>query len=118
MPRIAVIVLMALTLSLPMATLAQSATPAAPSPAVASGDFAGLVDIGGGRRLWLECRGHGSPTVLLEAGSGNNADVWDTIALESDAGAMAVLPGVAAFTRVCAYDRPGTMLDADHPSRS
>ena len=31
---------------------------------------------------------------------------------------MAVLPGVAAFTRVCAYDRPGTALDADHPSRS
>lgn len=118
MPRSAVIVLMALTLSLPMATRAQSATPAAPSPAGASGDFAGLVDIGGGRRLWLECRGHGSPTVLLESGSGDNADVWDTIALESDAGAMAVLPGVAAFTRVCAYDRPGTALDADHPSRS
>ena len=31
---------------------------------------------------------------------------------------MAVLPGVAAFTRVCAYDRPGTALDADHRSRS
>ena len=68
MPRIAVIVLMALTLSLPIPAMAQSATPAAPSPAGASGDFAGLVDIGGGRRLWLECRGHGSPTVLLEAG--------------------------------------------------
>ena len=87
MPRIAVIVLMVLTLALPIPAMAQSATPAAPSPAGASGDFAGLVDIGGGRRLWLECRGHGSPTVLLEAGSGNNADVWDTIALEPDAGA-------------------------------
>jgi pimeloyl-ACP methyl ester carboxylesterase len=29
-----------------------------------------------------------------------------------------VLPGVAAFTRVCAYDRPGTVLDDDHRSRS
>ena len=118
MQRIAVLVLIVLTLALPIPAMAQSATPAAPSPSGASGDFAGLVDIGGGRRLWLECRGHGSPTVLLEAGSGDNADVWDTIALESDAGAMAVLPGVAAFTRVCAYDRPGTALDADHPSRS
>jgi pimeloyl-ACP methyl ester carboxylesterase len=27
----------------------------------------------------------------------------------------AVLPGVGAFTRVCAYDRPGTALDADPP---
>src|SRR5687767_5846521 len=96
-----VIVLLVLTLALPITALAQSATPAA-SPVPASGDFAGLVDIGGGRRLWLECRGHGSPTVLLESGYGNNADVWDTIALESDAGAMAVLPGVATFTRVCA----------------
>ena len=27
-------------------------------------------------------------------------------------------PGIAAFTRGCAYYRPGTMLDADHRSRS
>ena len=112
-----VLVLIVLTLALPITAMAQSATPAA-SPVPASGDFAGLVDIGGGRRLWLECRGHGSPTVILEAGYPNTADVWDTIALESDAGEMAVLPGVAAFTRVCAYDRPGTALDADHRSRS
>ena len=117
MRRIPVLVLLVLTLALPITALAQSATPAA-SPSPASGDFAGLVDIGGGRHIYLECRGHGSPTVLLEAGSGNNADVWDTIALASDSGATAVLPGVAAFTRVCAYDRPGTMLDADHRSRS
>jgi pimeloyl-ACP methyl ester carboxylesterase len=119
MPRIAVIVLVALTLSpsLPMAAIAQSATPAAPSPSVASGGFAGLVDIGSGRGVWLECQGHGSPTVLLEAGSGDNADVWDTIApeiaLASDAGAMAVLPRVAAFTRVCAYDRYQAVLTAE-----
>src|SRR5205823_11276517 len=29
-----------------------------------------------------------------------------------------VFPGVAAFTRVCAYDRPGTTLGADQFSRS
>jgi len=28
---------------------------------VESGDVAGLVDVGGGRRLYLECRGTGSP---------------------------------------------------------
>lgn len=117
MPRVAIFVLMAMALSLPMVALARSATPAA-SPSIASSDFAGLVDIGGGRRLWLECRGHGSPTVILEAGSGDNAEVWDTIALGPDSGEIAVLPGVAAFTRVCAYDRPGTLIDADHQSRS
>ena len=34
----------------------------------AQGDFAGLVDLGHGRRIYLECRGWGSPTVVLEAG--------------------------------------------------
>jgi hypothetical protein len=29
------------------------------------GDFAGLVDIGGGRKMYMECRGKGSPTVVL-----------------------------------------------------
>jgi hypothetical protein len=33
-----------------------------------SGAFAGHVDIGGGRSLYLECRGTGGPTVVLEAG--------------------------------------------------
>lgn len=33
-----------------------------------SEDFAGLVDIGGGGKMYLECRGTGSPTVVLVAG--------------------------------------------------
>ena len=118
MRRTPVLVLIVLTLALPIPVMAQSATPAAPSPSGASGDFAGLVDIGGGRHIYLECRGTGSPTVILESGYGNNADVWDTVALDPGSDKTAVLPGVAAFTRVCAYDRPGTMLDADHRSRS
>jgi pimeloyl-ACP methyl ester carboxylesterase len=52
------------------------------------------------------------------AGTGNDADTWAAAGLAPDAQSPAVLPGVAAFTRVCAYDRPGTLLDADHPSRS
>jgi len=43
--------------------------------------------------------------VVLEAGTGNRADIWS----EPPAGSgQAVLPAVASFTRVCAYDRPGT----------
>jgi hypothetical protein len=43
---------------------------AAPPIAVAAqDDFAGLIDIGDGRRrLYFECQGTGSPTVVLEAG--------------------------------------------------
>jgi pimeloyl-ACP methyl ester carboxylesterase len=87
---------------------AQDATPAVASPAAASGDFAGLVDIGGGRHLYLECHGEGSPTVVLEAGYRASARYWTDDLLQPDAPRTMVLPAVAAFTRVCAYDRPGT----------
>ena len=89
------------------ATAAQVATSAAASPA-ATGDFSGLIDIGG-RKLYLECRGQGSPTVILEAGAGARADVWSRDNLHPAGARTMVLPGVAAFARVCAYDRPGTI---------
>jgi pimeloyl-ACP methyl ester carboxylesterase len=76
-----------------------------------------LIDVGG-RSLYLERGGGGEPTVLFESGFGNNAQIWDSIALPPDSGETAVLPGVAAFTTVCAYDRPGTILDLEHRSRS
>jgi pimeloyl-ACP methyl ester carboxylesterase len=94
---------------------------AAPLPArattadAAHGLFAGLVDIGG-RRLYLECRGRGQPTVVFESGSGNAADIWSY--RPKGPSDTAVLPAVARFTRVCAYDRPGTTLQAGEPSRS
>jgi pimeloyl-ACP methyl ester carboxylesterase len=110
--------LAALLLGVPLPAAAQSATPAATALVATSGDFTGLVDIGESRRLWLECRGAGSPTVVLEAGYGNDADTWDAVGLPADSEQTAVLPGVAAFTRVCAYDRPGTILDLEHHSRS
>ena len=120
MRLIPVIVLIALMLVAPIPAVAQSATPAVTSPTAASGDFAGLVDIGGGRNMYLECRGAGGPTVVLEAGYGNNAQVWDAIALPPGTASPAVLPGVAAFTRVCAYDRPGTRIGPgpEYSSRS
>jgi pimeloyl-ACP methyl ester carboxylesterase len=77
-------------------------------------DRAGLVDIGDGRGIYLECHGTGSPTVVLVSGLGDNADVWSTsptAAAPSPSASPApptVYDGVARFTRVCAYDRPGT----------
>jgi len=86
----------------------------AAEPIAISGDFSGLIDIGGGRKLYLECKGTGSPVVILEAGLRNRADIWS---VKPDAG-EAVFSQVAAFTRVCAYDRPGTTLGTDQFSRS
>ena len=79
------------------------------------GDFAGLVAIGDGRKMYLECRGLGSPTVILESGYRNDAAIWSA---PLEPGMTTVFPQVAKFTRVCAYDRPGTFLDANHLSRS
>ena len=50
----------------------------------------------GGAAVYLDCRGTGSPTVILETGFGGGAAGWGPL-----------LDGVAAFTRVCAWDRPG-----------
>lgn len=50
-----------------------------------------------GRRVGVTCAGAGSPTVLLESGYGFDRRLWRD-----------VLPQVAAMTRVCSYDRPGT----------
>jgi pimeloyl-ACP methyl ester carboxylesterase len=54
-----------------------------------------LVDVGQ-HRLYLDCVGSGSPTVVLEPGGG---------AMSSDMGW--ITPAVARDTRVCVYDRPG-----------
>jgi pimeloyl-ACP methyl ester carboxylesterase len=84
-----------------------------PAHAADSGDFAGSVDIGGGRKMYLECRGIGSPTVVLVAGLRGSAEDWN---IAEKAGPR-VFPEVAKFTRVCAYDRPGTPV-GEKPSRS
>ncbi len=89
------------------------AAAAADVRAAASGDFAGLVDIGGGRGMYLECRGAGSPTVVLVAGLKASAGDWNV----AEGRAPTVFSGVAKVTRVCAYDRPGTPV-GEGPSRS
>jgi pimeloyl-ACP methyl ester carboxylesterase len=60
--------------------------------------FAGTFDIGEGRKMYLECQGTGSPTVVFVSGRSDRSDIW-----------KGVSPAVAKFTRVCAYDRPGTV---------
>ena len=73
-----------------------------------AGDSAGLVGIGHGREMFLECYGKGWPTVILDSGLRNGAGVWAQPNEESPPGPT-VFPGVARFTRVCSYDRPGTI---------
>jgi len=92
---------------LTLAFVAAVACPALPS--AAADDFAGLVDIGGGRKMYLECRGSGSPTVMIVPGGRASAEEWTRDSK--------VFAEVAGFTRVCAYDRPGTPV-GDKPSRS
>jgi pimeloyl-ACP methyl ester carboxylesterase len=72
-----------------------------------SKDFAGLVDIGGGRKMYMECKGKGSPTVVFVSGGGDRAETWSKTL---DPSKQAVLPAIAETNRVCAYDRPGTIL--------
>lgn len=82
----------------------------------ASGDFAGPIEIGNGRRLYLECHGKGGPTVVLESGYHNSSDPWNHSDAAAPATGPAVLPALAADHRVCAYDRPGTLRYPDPPS--
>ena len=65
-----------------------------------------MVDVGGGRRLHLDCRGTGTPVVVFEAGldtfgSANWAKVQDSI---------------ARTTRACSYDRAGLMWSDPSPT--
>jgi pimeloyl-ACP methyl ester carboxylesterase len=73
--------------------------PAPASPSVAAAVVVGggrLVDIGGGRRLYLRCVGSGSPTLVLEAGFPGDSESWRDIQ-----------PQLSRKTRTCAYDRAG-----------
>jgi pimeloyl-ACP methyl ester carboxylesterase len=49
-----------------------------------------------GRTMHLYCTGAGSPAVILESGLGTDWSSW-----------RIVMPEIARFTRVCAYDRAG-----------
>lgn len=66
-----------------------------PSPIDISAPPGELVDIGT-HRLYIYCVGHGSPTVILDAGLGGSSLEW-----------LAVQQRLSGRTRVCAYDRAG-----------
>lgn len=87
----------------------------------------GPIAIGGGRTLFLDCQGYGSPTVFVIPGKGSYAEAWNVVVPQddpirsspSDRIEQAVLtpspdaaqPLVARSTRVCVYDRPDTRPD-------
>lgn len=62
-----------------------------------------LVDIGG-RRIQLDCRGTGSPTVIFEAG----------LDMKGSLSWSAVHDEIAKSTRACAYSRAGIMWSDPH----
>jgi pimeloyl-ACP methyl ester carboxylesterase len=95
---------------------AESADTTMAASAPRSSNFSGLVDIGGGRKMYMKCRGTGSPTVVLVSGLGNAADIWSVTADPKNE--RPVFAEVARFTRVCAYDRPGTTRTDDKLSPS
>ena len=49
-----------------------------------------------GHKMRIDCTGSGSPTIVLEAGGGNDGLIWG-----------GVQPVLAKTTRVCSYDRAG-----------
>jgi pimeloyl-ACP methyl ester carboxylesterase len=72
------------------------------------GDFAGTVAVSPTRKMYVECRGNGSPTIVLVAGQRGSAAEWSMTESKTLPPQPAVFGAVSRFTRVCAYDRPGT----------
>jgi pimeloyl-ACP methyl ester carboxylesterase len=119
-------------LSIPLALLAVVAGGAPTPSAQPVGEPSGLVDVGSGRQLYLECQGEGSPTVFVIPGRGSYAESWNVVVPPEDPirtspydiieqanlvpSPDAVQPTVARTTRICAYDRPNTRPDGSDQS--
>ena len=78
------------TETLPVPTATSSPTPA-PRPTLPGNK----IDVGG-YNLYIDCKGEGSPAVILESGLEGDVVTWKDVP-----------PEVAKFTRVCRYDRAG-----------
>jgi len=93
---LALLVLFAISGSLPInGVAAQGATPAATPATGAQGDFSETVDIGG-RALYLTCQGAGTPTIVIDHGQGGSSR--DMASLQRE---------FRRDSRVCLYDRAG-----------
>ncbi|MDN5930483.1 MAG: alpha/beta hydrolase, partial [Pseudonocardia sp.] len=114
--RPAVLLTGVVTVALLAAACSSSGSGAMPDPtaAPATRTIAENVDIGGGRSIYVECHGEGSPTVLLFSGGGTATDLWHA----PDQGPPNVYDAIGARTRVCAWDRPGVQYLDGSPSRS
>jgi pimeloyl-ACP methyl ester carboxylesterase len=86
-----------------MLTACSSSAAPKPLPPSLSDAVSGKVDVGG-HELYYICVGEGSPTVILEAGNGNDTSVWDLTMLYYQ-----------KYTRICAYDR-ANLGKSDHAS--
>jgi pimeloyl-ACP methyl ester carboxylesterase len=64
--------------------------------------YPGTVDVGG-YRMWAQCTGEGSPTIILEPGDESSHAAWSYVAPQ------------LTETRVCMYDRLGLGL-SDKPT--
>jgi pimeloyl-ACP methyl ester carboxylesterase len=73
----------------------------APPTIVPKGRYSGWFDIGG-RRLFLRCTGHGSPTVVFEGGLTS-----DWFELQNQ---------LSGFTRVCSWDHPNRPWSRSDPA--
>jgi hypothetical protein len=73
----------------------------APPTIVPGGRFSGWFDVAG-RRLFLRCTGHGSPTVVFEGGVTHH---WFDLQNQ-----------VAGFTRVCTWDHPNGPISRSDPA--
>ena len=68
-----------------------------------------LVDIGKNRKMYMECAGAGSPTVILIPEFRDRGDsAWNT--LPPKKAGTPVFSEISKLTRVCTYDRPGTIF--------
>ncbi|HET8927931.1 MAG TPA: alpha/beta hydrolase [Microbacterium sp.] len=103
------------TVGMPSSPSATSPTPAEQSATTTNRDvwLSESIDIGEGRRLFLECVGSGGPTVLLESGIHDSSDYWVSAQPDAPAIGPSVFDSVSAVTTVCRYDRPGTLRPLD-----
>jgi pimeloyl-ACP methyl ester carboxylesterase len=100
-----------------VARLPESAAARASAGSASRGSFAGQVSIAGGRKLYLRCAGTGRPTVILESGIHDSSDPWTLTDTEPPVIASpSVFSGVASYTHVCMYDRPGTIRYTNPPA--